>query len=506
VAVIAILLVSLVYHDQLRKTAQGYKEALKAAGAITELNADLPPVPSPEKDGTAIFRQAAALVRTNYGFLDTNYFEPVQMVTWGKASILWQQPDLRDGESTNSWEDIEAAVRQDQPLLELLSQLPDHPEFNFQLHYELGCKAYNDFNNLYLIELKRSAAHLAKAILVDLHRGDLTAAITHERALLTLVQAVQSQRLVISELVGSSILSMSESCLWGIVQSAGISDAQLTQLQERFGKIDVLKAYDNAVNMERLCEDISLNDWRRSGTEAKKFIHLNDDPIEVLGGSLTLPQAFTDVRNNSKTFLWRYWWSYPDESRYEQGNRILLQGIRYARTNGNFEDSQKYQQRELARIGLTNEFDLFVAALGSGESDLHSFLSSSISAFTYGFERITIDESARQIAITVIALKRFELKHAQYPENLSQLIPDFMAAVPIDPMSGDPLHYRRQSDDAFLLYSVGENGVDDGGDPAFPSGVKSRSYFWLNEQALDWVWPQVASPAEVQKVRDHPPK
>jgi hypothetical protein len=106
----------------------------------------------------------------------------------------------------------------------------------------------------------------------------------------------------------------------------------------------------------------------------------------------------------------------------------------------------------------------------------------------------------------VIALKRFELKHAQYPENLSQLIPDFMAAVPIDPMSGDPLHYRRQSDDAFLLYSVGENGVDDGGDPAFPSGVKSRSYFWLNEQALDWVWPQVASPAEVQKVRDHPPK
>jgi hypothetical protein len=503
---VIILLVSLVYHNHLRKAAQGYKDALKEGGAIMELKADLPPVPSPEKDGTTIFRQAATLLKTNYGFLDTNYFEPMQMVAWGKASISWQQPDFRDGESTNSWEDMEAAVREDQPLLDLLSQLPDHPEFNFQLHYELGCKAYIDFTNLYSVELKRSANHLAKAILVDLHRGDLTAAINHEQAILTLVQAAQSQRLVISGLIGSAILSIAERCLWSIIQSPGFTDAQLAQLQADVGRIDLLGEFANALNMERLCQEISLNDWRRSDPEMKRFIHLNDDPIEVWGGSLTLPQPFTEVKNHAKIFLWRYWWSYSDESRFEQANKILLDGVCYARTNGNYENSQRYQQTELARIGLTNEFNFLLAAFGSDESDLHSLLSSSTSGFIYGFERLTTDESARQIAVTAIALKRFELKHGQYPENLSQLVPEFLVAIPLDPMNGDPLHYRRRSNEAFLLYSVGENGVDDGGDPAFHAGVKSTSYFWVDGQARDWVWPQVASPAEIQNFREHPPK
>ena len=42
------------------------------------------------------------------------------------------------------------------------------------------------------------------------------------------------------------------------------------------------------------------------------------------------------------------------------------------------------------------------------------------------------------------------------------LVPDYLAAVPIDPYSGRPLVYRRTGD-GYLLYSVGLDGVDDGG-------------------------------------------
>jgi hypothetical protein len=83
-----------------------------------------------------------------------------------------------------------------------------------------------------------------------------------------------------------------------------------------------------------------------------------------------------------------------------------------------------------------------------------------------------------------------KLAHGQYPEQLSQLIPDYLAAVPADPVDGKPLRYRRSEGGTFLLYSVGVNGVDDGGDPAQVDPGATKSLYWLNYKARDWVWPQ----------------
>ena len=41
-------------------------------------------------------------------------------------------------------------------------------------------------------------------------------------------------------------------------------------------------------------------------------------------------------------------------------------------------------------------------------------------------------------------------------------MPDYLSQVPIDPYSGRPLIYRRTAE-GYLLYSVGSNRVDDGG-------------------------------------------
>ena len=80
-------------------------------------------------------------------------------------------------------------------------------------------------------------------------------------------------------------------------------------------------------------------------------------------------------------------------------------------------------------------------------------------------------------ALIVCALERFRLAHGQYPETLDALAPQFIAAIPHDVIGGQPLHYRRAADGTFLLYSVGWNGLDDGGTPG-----KS-----ITEG--DWVWP-----------------
>jgi len=114
-------------------------------------------------------------------------------------------------------------------------------------------------------------------------------------------------------------------------------------------------------------------------------------------------------------------------------------------------------------------------------------------------------ETARRIGMTAIALKRFQLKHGRWPETAGELVPEFLPSVPIDPYDGKPLKYHPNPDGTFLLYSVGENGVDDGGDPSntAPGNV---TFFWQDRHARDWVWPQPATPAEVRNFYEHPPR
>ena len=47
---------------------------------------------------------------------------------------------------------------------------------------------------------------------------------------------------------------------------------------------------------------------------------------------------------------------------------------------------------------------------------------------------------------------------------LADLVPDYLSEVPQDPFSGKPLLYRRNAK-GYVLYSVGLDGRDDGGQP-----------------------------------------
>lgn len=60
------------------------------------------------------------------------------------------------------------------------------------------------------------------------------------------------------------------------------------------------------------------------------------------------------------------------------------------------------------------------------------------------------------------ALAAYRAKHGQYPEELSSLVPEYIAKLPEDLFSKGLLRYRRQ-DAGYLLYSVGPNGIDNTG-------------------------------------------
>jgi hypothetical protein len=61
-----------------------------------------------------------------------------------------------------------------------------------------------------------------------------------------------------------------------------------------------------------------------------------------------------------------------------------------------------------------------------------------------------------------IAIEQRHLQADGPPADLSDLVPDHIDAVPIDPFDGQPLRYLRL-DDGYVIYSVGFDGLDDGG-------------------------------------------
>jgi hypothetical protein len=71
--------------------------------------------------------------------------------------------------------------------------------------------------------------------------------------------------------------------------------------------------------------------------------------------------------------------------------------------------------------------------------------------------------SAQRRAVrTALAIERYRLKSGSLPVSLDVLVPDYLAAVPPDPFTGQPLKYR-QSAKGYVVYSVGQDLSDDGG-------------------------------------------
>ena len=495
---ITVILIPVIHHYQLRAATEAYIVQLKAQGEPMDLAQVLPPPVPPEQNSADTFRRAAALFAADQGFLGTNYgFDCMEMVAPGKAMICSRQPDVYNYNATNSWEEATTAVAQNRESFALLQQIIARPDFDFQVKYQQG-DADLDFTNLYLAPLKIAALRLETAALCDLHQGDTASAVTNLQAMLAIVNATRNERLVISELVRLAIASIALTVNWEILQSTNLTDVQLANLQHDWMILDFIRGNENALEMERVLGRITLRKWRRSNVGLQRYFELGRRARESMGLPNEDENLWDKVKTATKVFEWRYWWSYPDELRALKGYEALLETERFAETNHSFQIALQDQGIKLAALGIDKLDDEFSDFFNPEKIDMHSMLSQSIKTLSGTVRRVMTAETEKEVVITAIALKRYQLKHGNYPPDLNSLVPEFLSKVPLDPVDGQPLRYRRNADGTFLLYSVGENGKDDGGNPALEPNVESSDYYWLNPHALDWVWPQPATPEEIQ--------
>lgn len=64
---------------------------------------------------------------------------------------------------------------------------------------------------------------------------------------------------------------------------------------------------------------------------------------------------------------------------------------------------------------------------------------------------------------TALAVRLYEIERGNLPNQLEELVPDYLPAIPVDPFSRDQKAFRYLKAPSLMIYSVGENGTDDGG-------------------------------------------
>lgn len=83
-------------------------------------------------------------------------------------------------------------------------------------------------------------------------------------------------------------------------------------------------------------------------------------------------------------------------------------------------------------------------------------------AIEFVMEQSDAMRSLHELVVTAIALERYRLEHGGYPPGLGALVPGYMDVMPMDAIDEQPLRYRGERD-VYTLWSIGLNGVDDGG-------------------------------------------
>lgn len=488
---------------QPEREVDAYKKLLLVHGEKLEL-AQVTPAQVPASEN------CVDAVTTAFGMIGSGGYivpESMQMVAPGKAMATWQQPVVRDYASrniTNSWDEFATNIDSYRPAIEMLKSVFDRPKLDFELDYR------KEFSLLLpqLEGLKRSAQLLSAAAVLDLHEGNAGGASTNICILLALVHADEAEPILISHLVRIAMVAIAENPTWELLQATNTTDAQLAFLQKNWEQLEFFDSAEKTFELDRVWGMDEIEKLRASPKEfaiMSGFNPFTSGSSGSSGAGWGLEALTEKPRYAIGAVMWRASWSYSDELRLLKSDTIVLETLRMMQTN----QSQFYQTNydtmtsRLSSLGITNAGAAFFRVLKIPDFGDYFGFGAGLEAVV----RKTIQiETGRRIVVTAIALKRFELRHGKWPGTLTELVPKFLPSVPIDPFDGKPLRYRPNPDGTYLLYSVGEDGKDDGGNPNLAPGIRNANSYWQNPHALDWVWPQPATPAEVKVFYAHPPK
>ena len=352
--------------------------------------------------------------------------EPMKKTAPGVAQLAWKQPNPMSGRHRSAtWEAFNTQMDEEETtLVEIRALLGNRPAGSA---HDLT-DPLNPSHQIDLVRRRRAAQTLTAAVVRELNRGRLDASLTNLHALINLARAGGDGGLLVDRMIHVAICSLGLSVTWETLQAPGWDEPRLAALQSDWEQFELVTDFARTVERERALALAVYQTVRTNKTHRSKLL---------AGGT-----------------LWQMAWSEGDELSFLETTQLILEGAREAYRKSSYQALRA----AFAEVRLNP---------ATRDTRLNRFRFQLTRIILPNWEKAALTlmriETTRQLAVTAVAIKRHQLKYGAMPENLAQLVPDFLRAEPRDFMNGQHLVFRRNAGDEFALYSSGENGQDDGG-------------------------------------------
>jgi tetratricopeptide (TPR) repeat protein len=316
----------------------------------------------------------------------------------------------------------------------------------------------------HLAVLKSCAQVLQLRSLAHLQNGKPDKALEDVQLALQLTDKVHTEPILISHLVRMAMVQLMLQPIWEGLAERKWSDAQLAALEAELAKLDFCADYKLGMHCEL---GFQSDIFRLLGRHPGKLKEL-EGLVDLSGNKpgLGLPSGFF-------AYLIPAGWFYQNQyrcARVMEDYQIPLADV----SQGTFSPA-------LARRG-----EAAVTAETKTASPFNRFERLLLPSLNNAARRFAYGQASLNLARTAIALERYRVARGAFPESLDALTPEFIAKVPHDVIGGQPLKYRREADGSYVLYSVGWDEEDDGGEAAFNQDGT------VDVQHGDWVWRSAA--------------
>ena len=332
---------------------------------------------------------------------------------------------------------------------ELANAARTRPQSAFPVHYE------ESFNALlpHLATLKGLSQITRLRAVARLTAGQKAEALQDIELGLRLAESVKTESTLISQLVRMAIMQLTMQPVWEGLARHQWSEEQLAGLQSALANIRILEDYGRTIRGERAFGNAALEEIKNGRT-----------PLSALGDSLGMEGYVGSFASRLIPGGW-YRLNQVLLNRLYQERCLPLVDVGKHRvyveqTNG------ADDVPELKQFGIHNVFARLL------------FPQMSKCATKFANAQATLD-----LAVVACALERHRLANGSYPEQLDPLVPRYIAKIPTDVISGELLRYQRTGPGQFVLYSIGWNESDDGGE--IPNHKPGNAPDLKNG---DWVW------------------
>ncbi len=362
------------------------------------------------------------------------------------------------------------------------------------IHFPLTAKHASAMLLVHLAPLKNLAQVLAARMIVELREERYSAAWTNLLAVTRLATAWEPEPSEVSQLVRFTLARTAWKAAWQALQTHHWTEDQLRALEREWKAPDFFKALPETVAFMRA--SVVDTFMRERQTPPPPGPPLKD----AFKNALQSPSsAAADAKYRWEQAQYRATGTYEDEQDLLLFFRDRELELRKAITASTWVQMRALPAVTNAVAGIpfrSRHYSVVRAMLNSRQTTV-GYLREGKSLLGWAAEA----EARRRLVLAAIALERYRLAHSSYPKDLQSLVPDLLKSVPLDFMDGKPLRYRLPEPSAFVLYSVGLDGVDDGGKLAVAKNTREQYPKPDPFDAPDMVWPRAASAAQAQRLR-----